>query len=294
MNKTILLKISVPLFLAVFFFACGDKSPQLEKMAVDTSELLTHYNAYGQPHAVFSKNGYPIIEYGWLRGNISGVNTYFYVKNSKCPGQAEISISLTETMTQSFEVKPDTAYVIRVISNVFGSTLPWNATQWTEHQVTLQTGSLKDTIKFQVPQILNTDSARGGVQVFRIKMDELPDEGAVDPSDLPDKAFFDNRECSIGLRYCLSIENWVLLRSDGLVGRADTFPLREVRDLSDHYRADGDDKWVVKDGFLTIIWNNGFATNTFKLTNRDTKYLFGTHSNHPFPLWLNLWKKSQD
>ena len=294
MNKTILLKSAVPLFLAVFFFACGDKSPQLEKLALDTSELLTQYNVYGQPHAVFSKNGFPIIEYGWLRAHISGVNTYFYVKNSKYAGQAEISITLTETMKQLFEVKPDTAYVIRVINNVSGSTLPWNATQWTEHQVTLQTGSLKDTIKFQVPQIFNIDDDRAGLRVFRIMMNELPAEGAVDPANLPDKAFLDDRECSIGLRYCLSKEGYVLLRSDGLVGRADYPPLSEVRDLSGHYRVDGDDRWEVKDGFLTIIWNNGFATNTFKLTNRDAEYLFGTHSNHPFPLWLNLMKKSQD
>ncbi len=267
-----------------------NKFPKLEPVHVDTSSVLTHNNVYGQPDYVFSGDGHPIIEYSWHQAWISGVRVNFYMKNSRGPGKSEIAASVTRTKKASFEVKADTTYVIRVFIKEFGISGPWNMTQWMEYPVKLQAGSFEDSIRFQAPLGVKRATDKFELLDFEIGLDELPDAGKVDPSNLPDKAFFNDRECDIAYRYCVVPNNWILLRSDGLIGHANSPRSSEGRSQRDHYRFDGDDKWEVKDGFLILSWNRAFASEKYSLTNKNAEYLFGTHSNDFLPLMLRLRK----
>ena len=127
-------------------------------------------------------------------------------------------------------------------------------------------------------------------------MDELPDAGEVDPSNLPDKAFFEDRECDLSLRYCSIPYDYILPRRDGRIGYAQSPRIFDKPGLSpsDHYRFDADHKWEVKDGFLVLSWNRAFAANEFTLTSRNAKYLFGSHSNEPTSRMLTLGQKIEN
>jgi len=263
-----------------------EKFPKLEKLDIDTSKSITENNAYGQPSVVISNDGYPITEYIWEGAWIDKVTVNFYVKNSRGSGKSEIFVSIAETKGRIFDVKADTNYIVRVTINQFGSTGPWNMTPWVKYPVILQASSFKDSIIFEAPQAFKLKSDKfNKLMDFEIRLEKLPGPGKVDSSNLPDKEWFDNSIWEYKYKYCLATERYILLRSDGLFGHNDNKP--------EDFKVDGDETWEIKDGILILSWNKGYALVKYKLTNKNTSYLFGTHSNSAIPFMLHRIKKDK-
>jgi len=250
--------IFIAIVLTMFFLSgLAAAKPILEKIPVDTSQVHTKYNAYGQPDVSLSKNGYPVLEYFWDGAWIDYKMANFFLNNIGSDGNCELTISGAKN-TQTFSVKANTSYVLRI--------KPWNSDYYSDSFVT----STNDKLVFKSPQVSQTASN------YEIILEELHKEGDVDLSNLPDKEWFHDTIWESRERYCAKTDTYIKLRSDGLFGYNYAQP--------DKFTFDGNEKWHVKDGFLYISWNGGFAIYKLRLTSKDTDYLFGTRTknNEPF------------
>ena len=250
------------LFIAIvltMFFLSGlaAAKPILEKIPVDTSQFHTKFNAYGQRDVSFSKNGYPFLEYFWNGAWIDYKMANFFLKNIGSDGNCELTISGTKN-TQAFSVKANTSYVLRI--------KPWNLDYYSDSLVT----STNDKLVFKSAEVSQTASN------YEIVLEELPKEADIDLSNLPDKEWFYDTIWERRERYCAKIDNYIKLRNDGLFGYNYSQP--------DKFKFDGNEKWEVKDGFLYLSWNGGFAIYKLRLTTKDTDCLFGTRTktNEPY------------
>ena len=254
MKKSLFIAIVLSMF---FLSGLAAAKPILEKIPVDTSEVYTKYNAYQQSDVSFSKNGYPFLEYFWNGAWIDYKMANFFLKNIGSDGNCELTISGVKN-TQTYKVKANTSYVLRI--------KPWNSDYYSDSFVT----STNEKLVFKSPKVPET------VSKYEIVLEELPKEGAVDLSNLPDKEWFHDTIWEKRERHCAKIDTYIKLRSDGLFGYNYGQP--------DKFKFDGDEKWEVKDGFLYLSWNKGFAIYKLRLTSKDTDYLFGTRTktNEPF------------
>ena len=236
------------------------RKPILEKISVDISQVYTSYNAYGQPDVSFSKNVYPILEYFWNGAFIRYRMANFYIRNIGSEGNCELIISEAKNK-QKYTLKANMSYVLRI--------KPWNLRDYSDDFVTLK----MDKLVFESSQKAKPD---GGYDII---LEELPQEGNLALSNLPDKKWFSNTIWEYKRKYCAKIDSYIKLRSDGLFGYNDIKP--------EKFKFDGNEKWKIKDGFLYLVWNGGFATVKYKLTNKNTDYLFGVHSNSIGPYMLH-------
>ncbi len=235
------------------------KKPILDKISVDISNVYTSYNAYGQPEVSFSQNGYPILEYFWDGAFIDYKMANFYLKNIGSDGNCEL-IMFEGKNKETFSLKANMSYVLRI--------KPWNLDNYSDSFVT----STMDKLVFQNAQISQKDAN------YDIILEELRKEADVDLSNLPDQEWFNDTIWEERKKYCAQIDTYIKLRSDGLFGYNYVQP--------DKFKFDGNEKWQIKDGFLLLSWNGGFATIKLRLTSKNTDYLFGTHSRSAAPRML--------
>jgi len=254
MKKGLFLAISLTMF---FLSGLAAAKPILEKIPLDTSQVYTKYNAYGQKDVTFSQNGYPFLEYFWDGAWIDYKMANFFLKNTGSDGNCELTISGAKK-TQTFSAKANSSYVLRI--------KPWKSDYYSDTFVT----STKDKIMFNSAQVSQTASN------YEIILEELHVEGNVDLSNLPDEEWFHNTIWEGRRKYRAKVDCYMTLRSDRLFGYNYGQP--------DNFKFDGNDTWEVKDGFLYLSWNNNFAIYKIRLTSKNADYLFGTRTktNEPF------------
>lgn len=271
-TATSLLSLTLSLGLSEGCSAIGriGAGPKIEKLNVDTSTTYTEYDVYGQRDAVFSNNGYPILEYLWVPGRISDVIVSFYFRNTGSDGRCTFIASTAEQKKRTFDLKANTSYVLRVSVSEFGPTLPADSGDWAAHALSLEVMGIEEHIKFYVPRAVESKTDKSTPVVSWLRLEEMGDPGAVDVANLPDKEWFENSVWSHSPRYAFKRYHFVKFRSDGKFGLGYLDP--------SVFTVDGDETWDVQGGDLTLSWNGGFAFARCKLTNRSTRYLFCTHS----------------
>ena len=235
------------------------KKPILEKISVDISQVYTLNNAYGQTEVSYSKNDYPMLEYFWDGAFLKYSMANLYLENIGSDGDCELIISETKHK-QTFSLKANTSYILRV--------KPWNIDKYLDNCITLEMDKL----------ILTSTQKSKLNGYYDITLEELPKVSDVDSSNLPDKKWFNNTIWEYRKKYCVTIEYYIKLRSDGLFGYI-SYPKDPADVKPEKFKFDGNDKWTIRDGFLYLDWNGGYATVKYKLTNKNTDYFLGTHSN---------------
>ncbi|MFB0566631.1 MAG: hypothetical protein ACETWK_13270 [Candidatus Aminicenantaceae bacterium] len=87
---------------------------------MDLSQTYTSYNVYSQPDIVYSRNGFPFVEYFFHGAFLDYKTANFFMKNIGSEGTFEV-ITSDANDKQTFSIKANTSYVLRIKPWDFGS-----------------------------------------------------------------------------------------------------------------------------------------------------------------------------